>query len=554
MLTISLLQKSLRKATLYVNRTQQQDGSFPSESKNDTSHTRKLQTTVFFNAEILYQLNQVDGVGSLHLTRKRLSNFVLTQRAHDGSFNYWCRTPEKQRLPNDIDDSACALLALVESLPANQSVRLASAFINLVKAQYNRGKIYTWFAGGVFKEDYDIVVQLNVKAALLSLGVNFPIYNPKQYLLNNWQTKSKYYVDKFFSSYLANRSETIFDKTALIAEVAQPTSSWKLAISLIVLKQKPTFQQIDFLLHSQHSDGSWLGDDVILEGYTNEERQTYASSKVLATVFIMNILQRYIIDGENTKLAKLLLSVNRMVLPIPGSLDYYLVTTPLLVIRNSITSLKYSDYTKLVSASLSGLYGLRWLNAFVDNKRIDINPWVSAESLMRYIEYFLANNTPKQFKKFLASSLYHQFVPPDKSSYLLKYQNSYEKRVKIGYALSETIPKSFGVQISKQFEKILELTLIIRSISDDILDLESDINNNIATGATALASDYGIKGAVQISYARIIKLTEKVYMLFSANPEVAPYEYRTLQILKHSYKNAKTQYLSEKVARLLRLS
>lgn len=549
------LQKSLQKAAQYISRTQQYDGSFPSESKNICTKTTKLHTTIFFNAEALYLLGQINGINELHQAKHRLAQFILSQKAPDGSFNYWCKASEKQSIPNDIDDTACAILALIENLPTSVAARLLPPFINLVKKQNDNGKINTWFTKGAYKNDYDIIVQLNVKAALKSLGICFPVHNPNQYLLKNWHSKSRYYVDIFYCSYLASRSSTVFDQSPLIRELAHPTNPWQLAISLTVLKQKPTTQHVEFLLKSQHSDGSWQGQIVVLEGFTSKEKQTFSSSKVLATLFIINIFQNHLIYNEDIRLARLLSSVNTGPPPKPGTLNFYLVTIPLLIFRHSTKTQRFTDYRSLATASLSGLYGLQWLNAVIDKKFhavADNN--TSAESLIRFITYYLSKTSPRDFKRFLVSSLFHQFIPPENSSYLLQYRSTYEKRIRIAYAISETMINDCGAVFSRQFKQLLELTFVIRSISDDIHDLNSDIKNNNATGTVALAKDYGLKAAVLLSYARIIRLTEKVQKDFFTKTDLTPYEYHTMRVLKRSYVRAKEAYLSEKIARALRLS
>jgi hypothetical protein len=81
---------AIAKGLGFLERKQEPDGSFISYSSASMRPFRRLRTwyTVFVPALMLASLSGLESVDA-RVIRKRLANFLLSQRRADGAFNYW---------------------------------------------------------------------------------------------------------------------------------------------------------------------------------------------------------------------------------------------------------------------------------------------------------------------------------------------------------------------------------------------------------------------------------------------------------------------------------
>jgi hypothetical protein len=203
------VQQSLR----YLKNHQQADGSFSgkvSESPFDFSSARH-QPSSFYTSLVASCLDSITGADSI---RAAAAGYIVGQRSTGWSWNYWQRgAPEakKQPYPDDLDDTACALVALYQIRPAIITGSVLGHFAKqLIACETSAGGPYkTWLVDTQQLpewHDVDIAVNANV-GYFLSLQSAVP-QGLEEYMTTAIQTdhlQSTYYYGTVPSWYFICR-------------------------------------------------------------------------------------------------------------------------------------------------------------------------------------------------------------------------------------------------------------------------------------------------------------------------------------------------------------
>jgi hypothetical protein len=174
-----MIQSAIRGGLEFLARWQLPDGGFASfSSPADAKFIEQAgYSTVFLPATMLDVLSDVDTPLALEI-REGLVGFLQAQRSEQGSFNYWDRRSKEYRLqpyPDDLDDTFCALKAMVRHRPdLVGGGLLADAAQLLIATEEKPGGPYrTWLTAqtGAAWRDVDVAVNANIAGFLALVGV-----------------------------------------------------------------------------------------------------------------------------------------------------------------------------------------------------------------------------------------------------------------------------------------------------------------------------------------------------------------------------------------------
>lgn len=299
---------SVARGVDYVASAQLADGSFTSLSSPTArpfkpSHSYR---TVFLPALILNALSQIPD--SLAV-RQQLSAWLLAQKSPHWSFNYWAAdAAERQRFPypDDLDDTACALIGLARHDPAFIDASAMGRVVHLLLAAETRvgGPYRTWLVSKQAAkawQDVDLAVNCNIAYFLLLKAEELP--NLTAYItkaIESGQFASPYYPSPYPLWYFAARAYRgpLRRKLAgLILAQRQADGGWgtplqtALAVSALYELGEPAglARAAARLRAAQSPDGSWPAEAFCLDP-AREGSQFFNGSTALTTALVLEAL------------------------------------------------------------------------------------------------------------------------------------------------------------------------------------------------------------------------------------------------------------------------
>jgi hypothetical protein len=304
------LRLSRRQGLAYLVQQQRADGGFDSFSSPSSIRFDKAFTyqTTFVPALILTALSRLHTTTSRRLSHK-LSDFMLNQRSPAGSFNYWSiDSPERlsQPYPDDLDDTACALIGLFSHRPELVGPPALASFVKVLLATEVRigGPYRTWLVPPETKHwsDTDLAVNANI-AYLLSL-VGQPLPNVTHYIeraIRSDQLQSPYYASTFPVLYYIARGyrgplmpelRALANRLRLDRANLTPLQTALLLSTLVHLGADNLEVLATDLLASQSPEGSWPVAAFCLDP-AREGIAYYHGSESLTTALALEALQAY---------------------------------------------------------------------------------------------------------------------------------------------------------------------------------------------------------------------------------------------------------------------
>lgn len=196
-----------REQWLAVVRSEQQpDGSFRGWTSPllHAAQPERSYATTFVTSQVVWALSAFRDEGMKDVIER--ATVFLRAQFLDGSMNYWSRGSEESlrlRLPDDLDDTACALAALVAAdAAAKQDGELLGqvtrALIDCEKQP--GGPFRTWRIHPQADAkwlDVDVAVNANVAFALSLLEVSLdPLWEYLDQAVQQWQFSSPYYPNR----------------------------------------------------------------------------------------------------------------------------------------------------------------------------------------------------------------------------------------------------------------------------------------------------------------------------------------------------------------------
>jgi hypothetical protein len=207
--------KAIHDLVRLIAAEQQADGSFLSYTSPDASGQAEgaAYHTTFVTSQILSAIASCEGEAVSRITL-HASRFIREQ-FQDGSVNYWQRNSSESasmRLPDDMDDSACALAAL---LSVDPTMRTDGALLGgftraLVDTERETGGPYfTWRIGPKADpkwKDVDVAVNANIAYALELVDVQLENLNHfLDEMVEREAFRSPYYPDSLAIVYFLSR-------------------------------------------------------------------------------------------------------------------------------------------------------------------------------------------------------------------------------------------------------------------------------------------------------------------------------------------------------------
>jgi hypothetical protein len=313
------LQTSLAKGLAYLAKVQRPDGGFDSYSSPLQAPFRKTVTyqTTFVPAVMLAALSKLQTPGSRHIT-KCLADFVKAQRSPGWSFNYWAAaSPERRNrpYPDDLDDTACALIGLFRYESGLVGPEVLAAFIKLLLATETQvgGPYRTWLvpAGNNSAwSDTDLAVNANI-AYFLSLASR-PLPNLTglmEQAIRNKQLSSPYYASTVPVVYYLARAYR-GPLTGALRKIAgslhgakslalNPLQAALLLSAVLELKGAGAAKLAAQLVAAQQPDGAWPADAFCLDPARGKTIY-YHGGESLTTALVLEALEAYRLAGAAT--------------------------------------------------------------------------------------------------------------------------------------------------------------------------------------------------------------------------------------------------------------
>lgn len=479
----------------------------------------------------------------------------LEELEDDNSYNYVIKKyhPEGKHLPDDLDDTAFAIQALL----ANDREIDSHIILKIIQLETQEGGPYrTWYLPN--KPEYqkwldtDPVVNANLLYALSLMDIE--LENTRKYLLETLggsEYSSKYYTSSLiYLLYLSRYVSCSGDKQmreAVVAELerykyAGLTDLEKLFHLLICeyLGEKYDIRRLHRILKAQQEDGSFSELPFCLD-FSVGEQNTFAGSKVLSTSLFVELCTLTIARlGEpiqeeksvqekpktiNDELAQLSL---RKIEKIIGD-QFQEIPKELLPLKEELKSLSIpigvgvdlfpkapleslQPLADLGAALYFGWMSFTFLDDLIDGQAEEYYAPVAAKLLLKHLylmrEIVKDPNLMKKYEASIEQCLAHysleakelRFIPEDlqeKASHNTNYDYISSRMAPFATALS-FIPSLLGLEgvarISESIYKIAMHGMVIDQLNDDSHDWQEDLELGILTYPIRILVGKGGKG------------------------------------------------------------
>jgi len=307
------MENSIGKAIGFIKKEQKNNGDFKSWSslnRNNFSKAKKYNST-FPSALILTCLDSVEKTEEI---KKRLVNFLLSQKSEFWSFNYWHREALENKTmpyPDDLDDTFCALIGIYKYDSKLIDGSAMAKIVNLLTVMEKKegGPYKTWLvaesADKAWK-DVDLAVNSNVGYFLSLEEVELENINELIKLaIEEEKLNSPYYPSIYPVAYFISRWFKS-EKLIKIILTKKKKDNWgkpldtALAISSLLnlgVEPKILKPSINFLINNQKKDGSWKTGAFCIDPAINKKTY-YAGSPALTTAFVVEALNKYQISNN----------------------------------------------------------------------------------------------------------------------------------------------------------------------------------------------------------------------------------------------------------------
>jgi len=311
------MKNNIDRAIVFIKSQQKKDGSFWSwsSSKINNFNGVKKYSSVFPSALILSCLNPIEE--SLEV-KKKLVDFLLSQKSDYWSFNYWKRqTKESEQMPypDDLDDTFCALSGIYGYDPKLiDGAAMAKIVTLLTTLEKKEGGPYkTWLVQENVDEiwkDVDLAVNSNVGYFLSLQEIELEsIKKIIKLAIKKEQLTSPYYPSIYPVVYFISRfffTKTENKKIIKIILAKKNKNNWgnplntALAISALLnlgLDPKSLRPSINYLIKNQKKNGSWRTGAFCIDPAIKRETY-YAGSTALTTAFCVESLSKFQISNK----------------------------------------------------------------------------------------------------------------------------------------------------------------------------------------------------------------------------------------------------------------
>ncbi|MDD3003090.1 MAG: hypothetical protein PHS06_04470, partial [Candidatus Shapirobacteria bacterium] len=385
------MKKNINRAISFIKSQQKKDDGFWSWSSLDRNNFDKAKKYNSIFPSVLI-LSCLDSIEKSEKIKKKLVDFLLSQKSDYWSFNYWKRqAKESKRMPypDDLDDTFCALSGIYKyDSKLIDGAAMAKIVTLLTTMEKKEGGPYkTWLVSESVDEawkDVDLAVNSNIGYFLSLQEIELENINKLIKLaIEKKDLISPYYPSIYPIVYFISRfffGKTECKKLVKIILMKKNDDNWgnpldtALAISALLnlgMDPKKVRSSINYLIKNQKKNGSWKTSAFCIDPAINRETY-YAGSMALTTAFCVEALNKYFLKTVSNlvqKKDKVADEIHQEILQIANNRTKFLSKIPERNCKKSITLLPYIFYKSLgkngekvskkliVQCGLANLYG-----------------------------------------------------------------------------------------------------------------------------------------------------------------------------------------------------
>lgn len=293
----------------FLEKTQLESGGFLSWSVSSTGcldGSIERQTT-FIPAIILSCLATLERSASIQKVGDKLVTFLKENKSSQGNWNYWtndCAEYREQPYPDDLDDTACALIGLQRYdalLVGGQEMAHFTYTLTQLEVSIG-GPYYTWLTNDTAWREVDLGVNANI-AYLLSL-YNIQLDSLEDLMgkaIDSGQYSSRYYPDEWVTLYYLARVYHGPSLPVLQNYLLQKTTEAHSVLVTALLLSATLNTGLDSecikhlaqtIIKYQSLDGSWPAESFCIDP-TIQGIKYHGGSSSLTTAFCLEALCLY---------------------------------------------------------------------------------------------------------------------------------------------------------------------------------------------------------------------------------------------------------------------
>ncbi|MFZ2975821.1 MAG: hypothetical protein WA055_04330 [Candidatus Moraniibacteriota bacterium] len=315
------ISEAIKSGIKYLSRSQKEDGSFSNLiSTSKRFENPKENRSIFPACLILASLSSLPQSKVLGKAKSKSAKFLLSQKSDFWSWNYWKRnSPESKDAPypDDLDDTCCAMVALIKHDPKSISIKAVSKVVNLLTFCESKegGPYYSWLTppdADKGWKDIDLAVNSNIAFFLSLQEVTLrSLVALTEKAIDSGEYASPYYHSQYSVIYFISRWYKGKKKDKIISYLLKKklkNNSWgnpletALAVSALInlgYEREKLEKSIGYILKNQIAR-AWLAYPLIIESV--KKKQTYYSgSAELTTAFCIEALGKFSVKNESVK-------------------------------------------------------------------------------------------------------------------------------------------------------------------------------------------------------------------------------------------------------------
>ncbi|HRZ95535.1 MAG TPA: terpene cyclase/mutase family protein [Candidatus Moranbacteria bacterium] len=305
--------KAIKSGIGCLAKNQREDGSFPGFVTDSKSFDRaKKNQSVFPTCLILSSLDSLPESKELERIKSKAAKFLLGQKSDFWSWNYWKRNSSDSKAtpyPDDLDDTCCAMAALIKNSPKAIPVKAIANVVNLLAYCESKegGPYYTWITppdADKGWKDIDLAVNSNIAFFLSLQEVTLPsLVSLAEKAIISGKYDSPYYHSPYAVIYFISRWYKGRKKNKIISYLLKKklkNHSWgnpletALAVSALInldCKKEIVEESIASILKNR-VNGKWVAYPFVVEKIKGKQKY-YSGSAELTTAFCLEAISKF---------------------------------------------------------------------------------------------------------------------------------------------------------------------------------------------------------------------------------------------------------------------
>jgi hypothetical protein len=315
------INEAIRSGINFLARNQRKDGSLSSfVSASKRFDNAKENQSIFPTCLILSSLSGLSYSKDLGKIQKRAMKFLMSQRSDFWSWNYWKRISSESKstpYPDDLDDTCCAMSALISNDPKIIPVKAIAKVVNILSFCESKegGPYYTWITSADADKgwkDIDLAVNSNIAFFLSLQRVDLPsLVSLTEKAIFSEKYNSNYYHSSFSVIYFISRWYRGKKKDEIITYLLKKrlkNYSWgnpletALSVSTLInlgYKKEKLEESIGYILKNR-VNGEWKACPFVIEKIKKEQKY-YSGSTELTTAFCLEALGKFITQKKSVE-------------------------------------------------------------------------------------------------------------------------------------------------------------------------------------------------------------------------------------------------------------